>query len=95
MKIGTWLLSLIEPMLAKVLVSLGFGVVSIIGVDAALNTLKSQLVAQINSMPGDWLAFALYLWIGKGLGIILGACATKLMLWSAQHATSIMSRSIG
>lgn len=95
MKLGTWLLSLAEPLLAKVLLALGFGVVSIVGIDAALGAIKDQFVGQINSMPADWLAFALHLWIGKGLGIIFGACATKLMLWSAQHATSILSRSNG
>lgn len=95
MKIGTWLLSLVEPILAKVLVALGLGVVSIVGMEAILNQIKQQLVSEINSMPADWLNFALYLWIGKGLGLILGACTTKLMLWSAQNATSIMSRSNG
>lgn len=95
MKIGTWLLSLIEPMLAKLLLSLGFSVVSIVGMDAILLGIKNQFIADFNSMPADWLNFALYLWIGKGLGIIFGALATKLMLWSAQNATSIMSRSNG
>lgn len=95
MKIGTWLLSLVEPILAKILMALGLGVVSIVGMDAILVQIKQQLVSEINSMPADWLNFALYLWIGKGLGVIFGACATKLMLWSAQNATSVMSRSNG
>ena len=93
MKIGTWLLSLVEPFLAKALMALGFSVVSIVGMDAVLAGIKAQFVADINSMPSVWLDFALYLYIGKGLGIIFGACATKLMLWSIQSATSLVGRS--
>lgn len=93
MKLGTWLLSMVEPLLAKVLVALGFSVVSIVGMDAVLLTLKNSVVSSMNTMPADWLNFALYLWIGKGLGIIFGACATKLMLWSIQNATSMLGKS--
>lgn len=93
MKLGTWLLSMCEPLLAKILMSLGFSVVSIVGVEAVIDTLKAQVVAGMNSMPAVWLEFALYLWIGKGLGIVFGAMATKLMLWSIQSATSLLGRS--
>lgn len=92
MNLSTWLLSMMQPLLAKILVTLGFGVVSIIGMDAVLAGLKTTLVANINSMPVVWLDFALYLWIGKGIGIIFGACSTKLMLWSIQNATSMLGK---
>lgn len=92
MKIGTWLLSMMQPLLAKILVMLGFSVVSIVGMDSVIGALKQTLVQNINSMPGVWLDFALYLWIGKGIGIIFGACTTKLMLWSIQNATSILGK---
>lgn len=95
MKLGTWLLSMAEPLVAKVLLALGFSVVSIVGVEATANALKAQFIASMNSMPADWLNFALYLWIGKGLGIIFGAMATKLMLWSIQSATSLLGKSNG
>lgn len=90
MKIGTWLLALVQPMLAKVLLALGFSVVSIVGMDSVLNTLKDQAIQNINSLSPDMLAFALYLWIGKGLGIIFAACTTKLMLWTIQNGTKIL-----
>lgn len=92
MNLATWLLSMMQPLIAKILVTLGFGVVSIVGMDAVLSGLKTTLVSNINSMPVVWLDFALYLWIGKGIGIIFGACTTKLMLWSIQNATSMLGR---
>lgn len=95
MKLGTWLLSMAEPLVAKVLLALGFSVVSIVGVEATANALKASFISSMNAMPADWLNFALYLWLGKGLGIIFGAMATKLMLWSIQSATSLLGKSNG
>lgn len=95
MKFGTWLLAMMEPLLAKLLLSLGFSVVTIVGMDSVLNTLKAEAIAGISSMPADWLNFALYLWIGKGIGIIFAACTTKLMLWSIQNATSMLGKAPG
>lgn len=87
-----WLMALIQPILAKVLLAIGFSVVTITGMDAILNQLRDSMVTNINAMPAVWLDFALYLWIGKGLGIVFGAMATKLMLWTIQQSTSILGK---
>lgn len=95
MKLGTWLLALVEPMLAKILLALGFSVVSIGGMDSVLSAMKSSFVANMQTMPAEWLQFALYLWIGKGIGIIFGACTTKLMLWAIQSSTALLGKNPG
>jgi hypothetical protein len=95
MKLGAWLLALMEPLLAKVLLALGFSVVSIVGMDSVLSAMKTSFVMNVNAMPADWLSFALYLWIGKGIGIIFGACTTKLALWTIQNATSLLGKNSG
>lgn len=92
MKLGTWLLAMVEPLIAKILLGLGFSVVSIVGMESVLGALKTSLVTSFNTMPAVWVEFALYLWIGKGIGIIFGACTTKLMLWSIQNATSMLGK---
>lgn len=92
MKFGTFLLSLVQPFLAKILLALGFSVVSIVGVEAAVTQVKNLFVTNLNSLPADMLNLALYLWIGKAVGIIFGACATKLLLWSIQNATSLLGK---
>jgi len=94
MKFGTFLLAMVEPLIAKILIALGFSVVSIVGVDAALNAVKALVIGNFNS-AGSILSFALYIWIGKGLGIIFGACATKLALWNIQNATAILGKANG
>lgn len=94
MKFGTFLLGLAEPMLAKILIALGFSVVSITGVDLALDQIKGLVSSYIGG-AGALLDFAMYIWIGKGLGIIFAACATKLMLWQIQNATKILGKAPG
>jgi hypothetical protein len=90
-KFGTFLLALVEPMLAKILLALGFSVVSIVGVEAALGQIKALITAYIQG-AGPIIDFALYLWIGKAMGIIFGACTTKMMLWQVQNATKILGK---
>lgn len=94
MKFGVFLMALVEPILAKLLIALGFSVVSIVGVDAALGTVKGMVVSNLGGL-GSIMDFALYMWLGKALGVIFGACATKLMLWNIQNATKILGKANG
>ena len=90
MKIGTWLLAMMQPLIAKIMVSLGFSVVSIVGLQAALAGLKSQFTNSINSLPADMIALFLIGGGGIACGILFGAMTTKLLLWQIQSATKIL-----
>ncbi len=94
MKFGTYLLGLVQPLLGRVLVALGFSVVTIVGLEVAVNQVKSLIINNLGA-AGGLLDFALYLWIGKGLGIVFGAVATKLALWQIERATSIVGKGNG
>lgn len=95
MKLGTWLLAMVQPMLAKVLVSLGFSVVTITGLTAITNGLKQQAVDGLGLLSPAMLNLFLLSGGATGLGIILGACTTKLMLWQLQSATRILATNPG
>lgn len=90
MKLGTWLLALVQPMLAKILLSLGFSVVTITGLVAITDQLKSQAVSGIGALSPELLNLFLLGGGAQGLGIIFGACTTKLALWQIQSATKIL-----
>lgn len=90
MAIGTWLLSMVQPLLGRILAALGFGVVSLVGVQAALQTLQDQMQSSVNAMPAEMLQLFLYGGGGQALGIIMGACATRVLIWQAQAATKIL-----
>lgn len=90
MKIGTWLLAMMQPLIAKVLVSLGFSVVTITGLTAITNDLKAQAISGIGSLPPELLNLFLLSGGSTALGIILGALTTKLMLWAITDATRLL-----
>lgn len=90
MKFGVFLLAMMEPLLAKVLMALGFSVVSIVGMEAIITQLKSSFVADLQAMPADLLAVFQLAGGGLALGIIFGAMATKLTLWGIQQSTRLL-----
>lgn len=90
MKIGTWILALLEPMIARILAALGFSVVSIAGFDMAVDGLRNQLISSVNTLPADVLGVFLLAGGGYGLGMILGAVAVRVLLWQIQNATKIL-----
>ena len=90
MKLGTWLLAMMQPLMAKILVTLGFSVVSIVGMDLVVNQLRDAVVSGVNTLPADLLGLFLFAGGGVSMGIVFGAIATKLLLWQIQSATKIL-----
>lgn len=90
MKLGTWLLSLLQPAISRVLAMLGFSVVTITGMEALLTQLKQSVVSGLGVMGGDMFNVFLLAGGGQALGLITGALTTKLLLWQVQNATRIL-----
>lgn len=90
MNLGVWIVSLVQPLLSRILVALGFSVVSIVGMDAIFTQLKAKLTANFLALPVDMLNVFLLAGGGVGLGIIFGAMTTKLILWKIQQGTKIL-----
>jgi hypothetical protein len=90
MGIGTWLAAMMAPLAARVLLGLGFSVVSIVGVSTALAQLKALFLAQTMLIPVAGLQLALLAGVGPALGIIFGAVTTRMALWQIQNATKIL-----
>lgn len=95
MKIGTWLAALAKPLLAKVLIALGFQVVTITGVVASIDTVKGLFLAHVSTIPAAGFQLALLGGAGEGLGMIFGAIATRIALWQIQNGTKILGLSGG
>jgi len=90
MKIATFILALVQPLLGRILAALGFSVVTITGFQVAVNTLKAQLVGSVNALPADLLNIFLLAGGGEGLGLICAAIAVRVLLWQVQNATRIL-----
>lgn len=90
MKMGTWLLAMMQPLIAKILVTLGFSVVSIVGMDLVVNQLRDAVISGVNTLPADLMGLFLFAGGGVSMGMVFGAVATKLLLWQIQSATKIL-----
>lgn len=90
MNLAVFLAAMVRPLVAKVLLALGFQVVAITGMVAALDTLKGMFLANVAAVPAAGLQLALLGGAGEGMGIIFGAIATRLALWQIQNGTKIL-----
>lgn len=95
MKMGTWLLALVEPMLGRILTALGLSVFSIQGMDVAIGTLRTMMMTNLMAVGVDALNVFLLAGGGQALGILMGAVTTRLFLWQLKNATQILGKTPG
>lgn len=95
MKFSVFLLAMVQPILARILLSLGLSVVSIVGMGAVVDQLKQSVISGVSGLPADMGNFFLLCGGGVGIGIIFGAVATRLMLWQIKNATQILGKNPG
>jgi hypothetical protein len=81
---------MMQPLIAKIMVSLGFSVVTITGMNIVVGQIKSMVTDGINTLPADLLNLFLLSGGGVFIGMIFGAITTKLLLWQIQSATKIL-----
>lgn len=95
MGFGTFLLAMCRPLLGRILVSLGFSVVTITGMTAVVTQVRDMFISQVNTMPADVLNLFLYAGGGIGFGMIMGAITTRLTLWTIMNGTKLLGRNPG
>lgn len=88
--LATFLIGMVGSIVGRVLVSLGFTVVTVIGVEASIGTMRNFLISSVASLPAD--VFNLFLLAGGGvaLNVILGAISFRLSYWAITKATRII-----
>lgn len=90
MRLGTWLGAMAQPLVARVLIALGFQVVTLTGVSVAVATLRSMFVDSMNSVATAGLNLALLAGVGEAFSLVFGAIAFKVALWQIQSSTKIL-----
>ena len=90
MGIGTFLAAMMAPLVARVLMALGFSVVTVVGVSTVLAQLKAMMLAQAMAVPVAGLNLALLAGVGVGGGIIFGAITTKMALYAIANTSRIL-----
>ena len=80
---------LATPILARVLIALGFASVTLVGVQAAVNGLVSTLMSHLGNAPLSGLQIAGLAGVWVGLGYVLGAITFTLSLWGLTKVVRI------
>lgn len=89
------LAALAGPITARVLIALGFSVVTVTGVAVSVTAIKQQIIANLQAAPlsmlqmiglsGGWVA----------LGLIFGAMTWCVSFWMLTKAQSILGSAAG
>ena len=87
MPLAAWLLSMVSPLVVRVIIALGFTAVSFASVTVAANTLLQNAQMNWSAMPLAVLQIAHLTGIDICLGMIAGAYMARLAVWSTINAT--------
>ncbi len=90
MNLATFLLAICQPLIGRILVSLGFSVVTITGFNLVIDQLKDAVVSGVNTLPSNALNLFLLSGGGVALGLIFGAITTRLVLWQISKSTRVL-----
>lgn len=90
MNLAAWLGAMVTPLLGRILVSLGFSVVTITGFNLVIAELRDMVVASTGGLGADVLNLFLIAGGGTALGIIFGAISVRVMLFQIQQSTKIL-----
>lgn len=87
MPIAAFLLSIASPIVIRVLLQLGIGIVSYVGVEAAVNQLISLAQSQWAGLPAIVLQFMAIAGLNTALGIIAGGVTARLTTLALKRFT--------
>ena len=80
MGFAAFLVAMVGPMVARMIAALGVSLVTISGLVATTALLKSTMVSQLASLPGDGLELAGLFGIWTCMGMVLGSI-TFVVTW--------------
>lgn len=75
---GVFLVAVIVPLAKRVLVAIGIGALTYVGLDAAFGAARDLVVSNYGQMTGDVANLVSLAGVGQAIGIILGAMAARV-----------------
>lgn len=77
---GLYLASVSAPIAQRVLVGLGFGVVTYVGLDVVMTQIKDGVLANLGLIPADSYALLSLCGFPTAVGIVLGALTCRFSM---------------
>jgi hypothetical protein len=91
----TWLLAMVQPLIARILVVLGLSVVTMGGTTVAMQAFVDHVQAQWSGIPAALLSLLHLAGIAQALTVIGSAIATRLFLLSLRASSAFLARTPG
>lgn len=86
------LVTLAGPVVGRVLLSLGFSVITVTGVAVAVGALKSRMLESLGALPLATLQLLGLGGVWVGLGIMLGAMTFCVSYWTLTSSVRILGK---
>jgi len=83
---AAWLLSLAAPLVVNALIALGVGVLTVSGIDLAVNQAVSWLQSSVGGLPSDLASLLAMGGVFQGFGYIGGAISARVAIAGASSA---------
>ena len=90
MPLAAFLISMVTPLVGRILLSLGFSVVTVTGMTLVITTVRDQFLTLANQMPADMLNVFLLAGGGVGFGMLMGAVTTRVVIRQIQNSTKFL-----
>lgn len=84
--IFTFIISLVGPLLAKILAGLGIALVAYTGASLVVTELRDYVMGTFNGLPVDLLGILYLLGLDEGVKILFAAYAVKITLQTSMGA---------
>lgn len=80
MPIAAWLMTMVLPIVKKVMIALGISVVTYVGLSAVMTQIQNSIIASLGGMTGAAAQLAAMFGFHESVGIILAAVTTKFSM---------------
>lgn len=90
MGVGAFLLALVQPIIARILVALGMSIVTFTGMAVLMEQVTQAVQTAWGGLPAAILGLAGLAGLGEGLSIVFGAIATRVLIWQLTKSTRML-----
>ncbi|MGV2292086.1 DUF2523 domain-containing protein [Trinickia sp. YCB016] len=89
---ATWLLSLVQPLIVQALIALGVGVLTVSGIDLAVNQAMSWCSSAVGGLPADLMNLLALGGFFQGMSYIGGAFSARVAMAGASSVKKFFIR---
>lgn len=90
MGFGTFLAAMVPTLVGRVMLTLGMSMITFTGMSIAMDTLTARAVSAWGGLPASIVQLAGLAGIGEALSIVMGAVATRILIWQLTKSTKMM-----